>query len=181
MLPALARELGVTPDRLEAGVRAAALERWRAFVREHAVPAERAAAIERRIASAPVTLRAHFGRHMPGGLLGAAATYLGLDRAALAAELRQGKSLAEIAGARGKTAAGLRDALYAAASEELQHRVTSGELTPEARDRLLQDLSDRLPGLIARRMPPPPGAASQSRTQPLHAEAASPPFPRTAP
>ena len=86
-----------------------------------------------------------------------------------------------IAAAQGKTAAGLREALYAAASEELQRRVTAGEMTPETRDRLLQDLSGRLPALIERRMPPPPGAEAQSRTQPLGAGSASPPSPRTAP
>jgi hypothetical protein len=174
LLPELARQLQVSPQRLESAVRAAVLERWRAYAHDHAVPPERAAAVERRIARAPVTLHAHFGSRLRGGLLGAAADYLGLDRASLQAELRQGRSLAEIAAQRGRPAEGLKEALQAAARRELDRRVADGELTPAARDRMLADLPAHIQALIERRPPAAPG-----RTQPLRGLSRRPP--RTAP
>ena len=57
--------------------------------------------------------------HAGGGLLDAATTYLGLDRAALVQKLRGGSSLAEIAVSQGKTRAGLKAALLDAVKANL--------------------------------------------------------------
>jgi len=150
---ALAARLGVTPARLEAAVRAAELERWNAFARGHAVPVERAAAVRAQIEQAPLTLVARFG---PGGngLWLAAASYLGLTPSALAAELRQGRSLADVAQARGKAPAGLREALWTAAQAELDRRVAGGSMSVEARQRASAQLQASLQALLQHRFQP---------------------------
>lgn len=60
-----------------------------------------------------------------------ALAYLGLDRQALQAELRAGKSLADVAVAQGKTREGLIAAITAPASARLAERVTAGTVTAE--------------------------------------------------
>lgn len=63
-----------------------------------------------------------------GGLLQAAATYLGLDRKALLQQLRSGKSLAQVADARNKSTAGLETALLNAFKAKLDKAVAAGKL-----------------------------------------------------
>ena len=55
-----------------------------------------------------------------------AAAYLGLTAAQLRAELESGKTLAQIATAQGKTAAGLIQAMYDAQKKDLNAAVASG-------------------------------------------------------
>jgi hypothetical protein len=78
--------------------------------------------------------------HHAGPFAGAAvAKYLGLTEAQLVAQLRAGKSLAEIAAAQGKTVAGLKDAIVSAAKAHLDQDVTEGHLTAaQAAERLAQ-------------------------------------------
>ncbi len=170
LLPALASELGLPTRRMEAAVRAVALKQWTSYVRTHPVPAARARAVEQRITQAPVTLQARFGAPQRLGLMGAAAAYLGLDRAGLAAELRQGRSLADVAAAQGKSVEGLRAALHAAATAQLDRRVAEGEMTPAERQKVLAALSDRLQAMIEHRFgqpgPPPPSASAGSPSGP---------------
>jgi hypothetical protein len=85
----------------------------------------------------------HHG-HGPGARLDAAATFLGLTEAELREQLRDGKTLAEIAKAEGKTVAALVDALVAATKTELAEAVESGRLTDAQRDRILEDLEERI-------------------------------------
>ncbi len=87
-----------------------------------------------------------FGQHGhgPGARLDAAATFLGLTEAEVRQQLRDGKTLAEIAKAEGKTVAALVDALVAAAKAELAEAVESGRLTDAQRDRILEDLEERI-------------------------------------
>ncbi len=63
-----------------------------------------------------------------GGLLQAAATYLGLDRKALLQQLRSGKSLAQVADARNKSTAGLETALLNAFKAKVAKAVAAGRL-----------------------------------------------------
>jgi hypothetical protein len=83
----------------------------------------------------------------------AAAAYLGLDDAALRERMRGGESLAEIAKAEGKTAEGLKQALTAAATKELDARVASGDLTEAQKQEALTELSARMDDLIAGTLP----------------------------
>lgn len=64
-------------------------------------------------------------------VVSAAVAYLQLDRATIAADLRAGQSLAQIATAQGKTADGLVTALLAPAKLRLDAAVAAGRLTSD--------------------------------------------------
>ena len=66
-----------------------------------------------------------------GAGLGAAAAYLGLSTADLAADLRGGRTLAEVAKARGRSPDGLVDAMIAARTQRLSAAVSAGWLTED--------------------------------------------------
>jgi hypothetical protein len=68
-------------------------------------------------------------RHGQGSLLRAAAQYIGVSRAELVKDARAGQTLAQIATAHGKTAAGLKAAMLAAAKTRLDAAVSAGKLT----------------------------------------------------
>jgi polyhydroxyalkanoate synthesis regulator phasin len=96
-------------------------------------------------------------RHDPfGERLDAAATYLGITEEQLQTELRNGKSLADVAKAHGKTAAGLVAALVADAKTKLDAAVEAGKLTRADANDLLSGLKDRITSLVNGRFPVPP-------------------------
>ena len=84
----------------------------------------------------------------PGfGLMGAvdaASTYLGLSLEELRTQLGDGKTLAEIATAQGKTVDGLKQALTEAVTKTLDERVVAGDLTEADKAAILKDLPARL-------------------------------------
>ena len=168
-LDAVARHLGVPPARLEAAVRAAELERWNAFASAHHIPEERAKAIRERIEHDPVALAVRFGNGGRRTLLNAAAVYLGMPEAELMAELRGGKSLADIAQARGRSADGLKAAVLEAAKAELNGRVQAGVMSPQARDQTLSKLEGHLDELITHRFRPGDSKPAEHGTRTLKA------------
>ena len=86
--------------------------------------------------------------------LGAAvASYLGLTPAQLRARLGAGTSLAQIATAQGKTAAGLKSAILAAVTTRLDKAVAGGRLSATQEKALLDRLSAHLDELINRTAP----------------------------
>jgi 3-hydroxyacyl-CoA dehydrogenase len=85
--------------------------------------------------------------------MGAAATYLGLSRKELRAELAKGQSLAQIAKAKGKSTDGLVAAMVAPAKAALAKAVSSGKLTQQRADAILARLTDRVEALVER-VPP---------------------------
>jgi hypothetical protein len=89
-----------------------------------------------------------FGHH--GGPFAGAeiASYLGLTGAQLAEQLRAGKSLAGIAAAQGKSVAGLKDAIAAAAKKQLDQDVAEGHLTASEAAQRLADLKARLDEIV---------------------------------
>jgi hypothetical protein len=94
-----------------------------------------------------------FGRG-PFGILkpdtmAAAASYLGLSLSDLRSDLGSGKSLADIATAQGKTAEGLKAALAAAATKDLDAAVAAGKLTQSQADDVLSSLQQRLDDMIS--------------------------------
>jgi hypothetical protein len=95
-----------------------------------------------------------FGRHA-GPRLGAAALagYLGITPAQLRTELRAGKSLAQVATDHGKTVAGLKAAILAAAKARLDKAVASGRLTAAQEKMILDGLSAHLDQLLTRTRP----------------------------
>jgi hypothetical protein len=97
-------------------------------------------------------------RHHGAPFAGAAvAKYLGLTQAQLVAQLRSGKSLAEIASAQGKSVAGLKDAILAAAKTHLDQAVADGHLTAAQAKQLLTDLESRLDEMVQKGFAPHEG------------------------
>jgi hypothetical protein len=84
-----------------------------------------------------------------GGLL-SSARYLGITPMQLLKQLRAGKSLAQIATAQGKSAAGLKTALVARARQMIGRLVAAKVITAARGQRLLARLSARLDKLINR-------------------------------
>ncbi len=82
-------------------------------------------------------------------LLAVAAAYIGIKPKALAAELK-GKSLAEVATAHGKTAAGLKAALQAPFKARLDQAVAAGRIDSTEAQARLDRISTRLDRLIGR-------------------------------
>jgi hypothetical protein len=82
-------------------------------------------------------------------LLGVAASYIGIAPKALLAELK-GKSLAQVAAAHGKTAAGLKAALLAPFKARLDQAVAAGRINSADAQAKLARISQRLDTLIAK-------------------------------
>jgi hypothetical protein len=83
-------------------------------------------------------------------LLKVAARYVGVTPQALAKDLKAGKSLAQVATANGKTAAGLKDALLKPFKAQLDKATAAKRITEsQAQDRLTK-ISARLDKLISR-------------------------------
>jgi hypothetical protein len=79
-------------------------------------------------------------------LMAAATSYLGLSRQALVRELRSGKSLAEVAAARGKSVDGLEDALVTALRARADAARAAGKITAARAERM----KARAPQLVER-------------------------------
>lgn len=97
----------------------------------------------------------------PGGFGGAelgsaAADYLGLDESALREQLEDGRSLADVARAQGKSVDGLQDAIVAATKTRLDKAVDDGWLGAKQRDAILSELRDHVDELVAGTRPAPP-------------------------
>jgi hypothetical protein len=90
----------------------------------------------------------------PGSELAAAATYVGLDKRALLAQLKGGKSLSEIAVAQGKTSAGLVNALVAPAKLKLDAAVAAGKLSATQETTILTRLTTRVTALVDKKVAP---------------------------
>jgi hypothetical protein len=98
-------------------------------------------------------------RRHGGGQTQAAVAYLGLNRKQLRAELRSGKTLAQLASATsGKSEAGLIEALLAAKKTALQASVTAGTITQAQANARLSKLAGRLAARVKRAKP---GAATR--------------------
>jgi hypothetical protein len=98
------------------------------------------------VAKAPGKAKPRAAKVQQRGLLPAAAAYLGVTPVALRAELRSGKSLAQVATAKGKSIDGLESALLSALRSKVQAAKAAGRLDAARADRLLQ----RAPQLVER-------------------------------
>ena len=107
---------------------------------------QRAPQLVERLVNATPRARALRAKAARGGLLKAAATYLGVTNAQLVTDLRAGKSLAQVATAKSKSVDGLEQALLAALKQKVDAAVAAGRL-PAAR---AQKLLERAPAHIER-------------------------------
>ncbi len=165
----VAKRLHVSPQRLTSAIKAAEIDRLNAAVKDGRLTQAQANAIKHAIEAkgppfvgpgpGPIVGPPGSFRGPPGPFGGAlffghaspvaaAAGYLGLSVTQLFNELRSGRSVAQIAKARGKSVSGLERAVTAAIKSRLDRAVASGRLTKSQEQQLLRTLSTRLGDLI---------------------------------
>jgi hypothetical protein len=153
-----AKELGVEPEALETALEKALSARIDAAVAAGRLTQERATEMKQRLEDGQLPLfggrggpghHGGFGLH-GGELVDSAAAYLGVSEDELRTQLSDGKSLADVAAAEGKSVAGLKAALREAAKEKLDDAVEGGRLTDAQRDEALERFDDRLDDLVTR-------------------------------
>jgi hypothetical protein len=149
-----AKQLGVDPAKLNAALKQALENRVDAAVAAGRITKAQGDEMKARIAAGEVPLvgvgpgRGFHGEGHHFADLGAAASYLGVTEAALETSLNGGSTLADIAKEKGKSVAGLKAALVAAARADLAQAVKDGRLTEAQQTAMLADLSDRIDGLV---------------------------------
>ena len=89
----------------------------------------------------------------PGGALDAAASALGLKRADLLDKLRDGKSIADVAKAEGKSLDDVKKAITDEVTKDLDQAVTDKKLTDAQRTKVLKELSEHLDDLVNGKRP----------------------------
>jgi len=165
-----AKELGVEPSKLSAALKGALKKRVDAAVEAGRLTKAEGDRIKARIDAGEAPLffgGPRFGRgagvsrhhdrdfeRRRGASLSAAASYLGLTPAKLRAALEDGKTLAEVANARGKSVDGLVQAMLAEKTKGLDEAVKAGRLTKAERDDLVAGLTQRITDLVHGRFPP---------------------------
>ena len=167
-----ARHLGVTPAKVRDAYQAAVIDRIEAAVKAGRLTRAQADAIEARIRShhsgpfmfggpggfdhqgpfehhgqSPFDDHGSFEHHGPSPF-GAAATYLGLSDEALRQALASGKTLAQLAGAKGKSVAGLEQAMTAPLRARLAAGVKAGRLTSEQSSHILDAVTAHLDDFV---------------------------------
>ena len=208
----VAKRLGVTPQQLTAALNGATQDQLQAAVKSGRLTQAQANALAQGLkqnGTAPaLPFGFGFGRHFerPAGPVGpggrfiippfggfadmpAAASYLGLTDAQLFRQLQSGKSLAQIATAKGKTASGLEQAMTKAMKTRLDRVVANKMLTSAQEQKILSRLSAAVativnqkgapflrPGLRFRKgSPPTSGAAPKLPNMPVPPAYAVPP------
>jgi uncharacterized protein YidB (DUF937 family) len=144
-----AKQLGVSPSALSNALKQALVHRVDAAVAAGRITKEEGDELKARIRSGFgfVPYFGHEGRGEYGHYgadLDIAAKYLGVTEEQLRADLAGGKTLAQIAKAKGKSVDGLVDALYNAAKKELDEAVADGRLTKAQEQEILSRLRDHI-------------------------------------
>jgi hypothetical protein len=162
-----ASRLGVPSTKLDAALKAAAIDRVDAALAAGQITQAQADAMKAAINAGKLPLGFGYGRGFGGGMhfgmhggqyLGAAATYLGLTEDQLRTQLDSGKSLADVAKAQNKSVDGLKQAIISSVQTELDQAVTDGRLTSAQRDQILADLKSRIDGIVNGTMAQPKSA-----------------------
>jgi len=160
-----AKSLGVEPSKLSAALKKAFEDRIDAAVADGRLTKEQGNELKQRIEADdfPLLGGPAFGfRHHDGGPhwfmhgLDAAATYLGLTEAQLRTQLENGKSLAQVAKAQGKSVDGLKDALVKDAKTKLDAAVKAGRLSSAEEKRILSEIQEHVDDLVNGTPPGPP-------------------------
>jgi uncharacterized protein YidB (DUF937 family) len=149
-----AKRLGVDPSDLSDALKQALKDRVDAAVEAGRLTKAQGDELKARIDSGEVPFM--FGGLGPGGFfhfghvadLDAAASYLGLAEDQLRSQLDDGKTLAEIAKAQGKTVDGLVRALVKDAEQRIDDAVADGRLTKAQGEELKSGLEKRVTGLV---------------------------------
>lgn len=172
-----AKQLGVSSSDLKNALTKALEDRLDAAVKDGRLTQAQADELKQRLESGDVPLLGGpaGGMHMHGfPHLGAAATYLGVSESDLQSQLEDGKTLADVAKAKGKTTDGLVGALVADEKKELDQAVSDGRLTQAQADDMLAGAKERFTAMVNGERPeggsgghggfggPPPGFDSGS-------------------
>ena len=150
-----AKQLGVEPAKLTAALKKALENQIDADVAAGRITKEHGEAMKKRIEAGDYPLldvgprfggfgHGELDRHVAFGGLDAAAAYLGVTEEQLRTEIAGGKSLAEIAKAKGKSVDGLVDALTADAKKRLEDAVAAGRITKADADKALAEMKQRV-------------------------------------
>ncbi len=156
-----AKQLGVTPAKLSSALKTALENRVDAAVAAGRLTKEQGDALKKRIEAEDYPILGGVGMGLgfahPGGgpgiihrfgHLDAAASYLGMTEAELRTQLAGGKTLAEVAKAKGKSVDGLVSALVADEKKELDAAVAAGRLTQKQEDMILESAEQRATDLV---------------------------------
>ena len=142
-----AQQLGIPASKLSDALKKALSDRVDAAVAAGRITKAEGDALKQRISSGDYPLfggpHRDFGRGPFGGL-DAAESYLGLTEAQLRTELENGKTLAQVAQAHGKSVGGLVDALVTDAKQRLDASVAAGRLTQRQANAMLDRLRNRI-------------------------------------
>jgi hypothetical protein len=156
----LAGRLNVTPSALSAAIKAADSDRINAAVAAGRLTQAQADRLQQRIddsATGLPSFAARFGERVGDGIVGlralvpVATQYLAISAATLRSDLAAGRTLAEIADSAGdgRSSAGLKAAITAAVTTQLNDAVSSGRITSAQESARLASLSSRLDALLA--------------------------------
>jgi hypothetical protein len=153
-----AKQLGVAPSALSAALKKALENRVDAAVAAGRLTKAQGDELKQRIESGDVPLFGGPGHgfHERGALFGgldAAASYLGLTEDQLRAQFQNGKSLADVAKAQGKSVDGLIQAIVGDAKKKLNAAVSAGRLTQTQADSILAGLKARVSDFVNRTPP----------------------------
>ena len=115
--------------------------------------ADPASAAARAVAAVPVTavpasVGPGFGMGLSLESAEGAAKYLGITTAQLHEQIRDGKSLADVAKANNKSVDGLKAAIKDAATKRLDEAVKDGKLTQAQRDEMAATLDERIDDIV---------------------------------
>jgi hypothetical protein len=155
-----AQQLGVTPGELSDALKQALKNRVDDAVAAGRLSEEQGAELKARIDSSDVPLPLgvlgpkEFGLGIgpdhggPMGGLSTAADHLGLSEAELRSRLSDGKTLAQIAKAEGKSVDGLVQAMLDDADEKLDAAVDAGKLTETEADKIRADWKERISDFV---------------------------------
>ena len=100
------------------------------------------------VTAGPASAAPRFGLGLSLESAEGAAKYLGITTAQLHEQLRDGKSLADIAKANNKSVDGLKAAIKDAATKRLDQAVKDGKLTQAQRDEMAAELDERIDDIV---------------------------------
>ena len=149
----VAKRLNVSPSALTSAMKAAAIDRINAAVAAGRLTQAEGNTLKQRIQNGQgARLLGHrFGHRGLRAGLHVAAQYLGISPQTLRSDLRSGRSLAQIAGSTpGKSVAGLKSAILAAAKTRLDAAVKNGRITSQQEQQALTRRSSRIDKLLSR-------------------------------
>ena len=162
-LDSVAKHLGISSERLEDATKAAAVDQVEQALKDGRITQEQADELKARIESGDfpgLIGPGLFGFHEQGGpdgpghhmffgdQLSSATGYLGLTEAELREQLADGKSLADVAKAQGKTVDGLEQAILAGAKSSLDAAVKDEQLTQEQADAIYERLQSSIDDIV---------------------------------